>query len=250
MPGGGRLRILSESLEVAAGDPGVPPGLSPGRYVRLTVADTGQGMSREVQRKMFEPFFTTKPPGEGTGLGLAMVYGIVKNHGGQIAVASRPGHGTAVRLYLPALEGTIQVLPRRPPQVPGGAETVLVVDDEVTILELAREILADKGYGVVLARNGEEALHVYGQYGDSIALVVLDIVMPRLGGKETYRRLKEMDPNVKVVVSSGFSRHGQAHDLMEMGADAFVQKPYRPEDLAAVVRQTLDAPPKAMEQSA
>ncbi len=247
MPDGGRLRIVTESVHVAAGDPAVPPGLSPGRYVRLTVADTGEGMAPEVRRRMFEPFFTTKPPGEGTGLGLAMVYGIVKNHGGQIAVASRPGHGTAVRIYLPALEGTVQVLARPVPEVQGGRETVLVVDDEITILELAREILSQKGYGVVLARDGEEAVGLFERYGESIGLVVLDIVMPRMGGKETFRRLKEMDPGLKVIVSSGFSRHGQAQDLLEAGADAFVQKPYRAEDLAAVVRRTLDEPPKAKE---
>jgi PAS domain S-box-containing protein len=247
MQDGGRLRIVTESVHVAAGDPAVPPGLSPGRYVRLTVADTGEGMAPEVRRRMFEPFFTTKPPGEGTGLGLAMVYGIVKNHGGQIAVASRPGHGTAVRIYLPALEGTVQVLARPVPEVQGGKETVLVVDDEITILELAREILSQKGYGVVLARDGEEAVGLFERYGESIGLVVLDIVMPRMGGKETFRRLKEMDPGLKVIVSSGFSRHGQAQDLLEAGADAFVQKPYRAEDLAAVVRRTLDEPPKAKE---
>jgi PAS domain S-box-containing protein len=250
MPEGGRLRIVSEAVDLEPGDPATPPGLSPGRYVRLTVADTGEGMSAEVQRRMFEPFFTTKPPGEGTGLGLAMVYGIVKNHGGQITVASRPGHGTAVRIYLPALEGTVQVLPREAPEVAGGRETVLVVDDEVTILELAREILTGKGYSVVLARDGEEAAHICEEYGESIALAVLDIVMPRMGGKETYKRLKGLNPNLKVIVSSGFSRHGQAHDLLEMGAEAFVQKPYKADDLAAVVRQTLDAPPKAMAQSA
>jgi len=250
MPGGGRLRVVTESVQVAPGDPAAPSGLSPGRYVRLTVADTGEGMAPEVQRRMFEPFFTTKGPGEGTGLGLAMVYGIVRNHSGQIAVASRPGHGTAIRIYLPALEGTVQVLARPTAPVAGGKETVLVVDDEVTILELAREILSQKGYGVVLARDGEEAVRLFEQYGESIGLVVLDIVMPRMGGRETYTRLKEMDPGLKVIVSSGFSRHGQAHDLLEMGADAFVQKPYRAEDLASVVRRTLDEPPKAMVQSA
>jgi PAS domain S-box-containing protein len=250
MPEGGRLRLVSEAVDLQSGDPEAPPGLEPGRFVRLTVADTGHGMAPDVQRRMFEPFFTTKAPGEGTGLGLAMVYGIVKNHGGQITVASRPGQGTAVRVWLPALEGTVQVLPRKAQPVRGGAETILVVDDEVTILELAREILRGRGYAVVLARNGEEAVHVYRQYGESIPLVVLDIVMPRMGGKETYRRLKELNPRLKVVVSSGFSRHGQAHDLLEMGADAFVQKPYRPDDLAAVVRRTLDAPPDARAQSA
>jgi PAS domain S-box-containing protein len=247
MPHGGRLRLVTESVQVAPGDPAAPPGLSPGRYVRLTVADTGEGMPPEVQRRMFEPFFTTKPPGEGTGLGLAMVYGIVRNHGGQIAVASRPGHGTAVRIYLPALEGTVQVLARPTAPVPGGKETVLVVDDELTILELAREILSQKGYGVVLARDGEEAVRLFGQYGESIGLAILDIVMPRMGGKETFKRLKAVDPDLKVIVSSGFSRHGQAQDLLEMGADAFVQKPYRAEDLASVVRRTLDEPPRAKE---
>jgi PAS domain S-box-containing protein len=250
MPGGGRLRVVTESVQVTPGDPAAPPGLSPGRYVRLTVADTGEGMEPEVQRRMFEPFFTTKAPGEGTGLGLAMVYGIVKNHGGQITVASRPGHGTALRVYMPALEGTVQVLARPAPPVAGGKETVLVVDDEVTILELAREILSQKGYGVVLARDGEEAMRLFERYGESIGLVVLDIVMPRMGGRETYQRLKAMDPGLKVIVSSGFSRHGQAQDLLEAGADAFVQKPYRAEDLASVVRRTLDAPPKEMMQSA
>ncbi|MBI5136148.1 MAG: response regulator [Nitrospirae bacterium] len=250
MPHGGRLRLLSEGVDIAPGQEGAPPGLAPGRYVRVTVADTGHGMSPEVQKRIFEPFYTTKPPGAGSGLGLAMVYGIVKNHGGQITVASRPGQGTAMRLYLPALTGPARIEKGAVHTPAADAPVVMVVDDETTLLELARDILSAQGYGVLLARDGEEALALYDEYGGRIDLVVLDIVMPRMGGKETFRALRERNPALRVVVSSGFSRHGQAQDLLEAGADAFVQKPYRPEELTRVVRETLrpvdaGAPPQA-----
>ena len=251
MPHGGQLHLTCDMAEIAENDPMAPPGLPPGKFVRLSVSDTGHGMTPETRKKMFEPFFTTRTPGENTGLGLAMVWGIIQRHGGQITVASSPGHGTTVRLYLPALEGSMAVLDEfLPPKIPQGVETVLVIDDEPAELEAAREILARAGYGVVQALSGQEALDVYREYGESIALVLLDIVMPKMSGRETLVGLKQIDPDVKVVVASGFSRHGQAHDLLEAGAAAYIHKPYRTDELAATVRTTLDGPPKTMEQSA
>jgi CheY-like chemotaxis protein len=189
-----------------------------------------------------------------------MVYGIMRNHGGQVTVASQPGAGSAMRLYLPALERAVtapsadatpqdlQDLQDQPVQsvqsvqqgqpVNQGAETIMVVDDEEFLCELAREILIPMGYRVITASNGIEALSLFDR--EPVNLVVLDIVMPRMGGKETFIQLRKRDAALPVVVSSGFSRHGQAHDLMEMGANAFVQKPYRPKDLAQVIRETLD----------
>ncbi len=251
MPHGGKITLTCDMAEIAENDPMAPPGLPPGKFICLSVSDTGHGMTPETRKKMFEPFFTTRTPGENTGLGLAMVWGIIQRHGGQITVASSPGHGTTVRLYLPALEGSMAVLDELlPPEIPQGVETVLVIDDEPAELEAAREILARAGYGVVQALSGQEALDVYREYGESIALVLLDIVMPKMSGRETLAGLKQIDPDVKVVVASGFSRHGQAHDLLEAGAAAYIHKPYRTDELAATVRTTLDGPPKTMEQSA
>ncbi len=245
MDQGGVLKVVTDTVSYAAGDAACPPGLPAGRYVRLTVTDSGHGMDAATQKKIFEPFFTTKEPGSGTGLGLAMVYGIVKNHGGQISVSSRVGKGTTMRLYLPVVDAPHPVLaPESPPSPPVAArkEVIMVVDDEETLLELAKEILTRDNYEVILAPNGEEALKEYSYRGHEIALVVLDIVMPGMGGKETYKQLLAKNPQVKVVVSSGFSRHGQAHDLLEMGADAFIQKPYRPDEFVAVIREVLTPP--------
>jgi len=218
----------------------------PGNFVVLSVTDTGIGMSEETKRQVFEPFFTTKELGKGTGLGLATVYGIVKQHNGWINVYSEPGNGSTFRVYLPAsgldpvpdtdsdAETQEEILP-----MPGGEETVLVADDEVFIRRLARRILEPLGYTVLEAADGEEALDLHRQNEPAVDLVLLDLSMPRLSGQETLARLREAAPGIKVILSSGYAHLGDlpAH----LGAVDSISKPYRPAELARLVRKVLDA---------
>ncbi|MDH5526718.1 MAG: response regulator [Nitrospirota bacterium] len=257
MSDGGELTIRARRMDFVSDSAGLPRGKAPGCYVQLNVADTGQGMPREVRERVFEPYFSTKREGGGTGLGLAMVWGIVTGHGGWIDVQSEPGKGSVFQVYLPAMQSppavtdapldvavTPLVLAGTPDPSPQTApDTILVVDDETILLEMAREILENAGYKVLLAHDGVDAVETYRAHGDAIALVILDIVMPRMGGKEAFRQIRKMNPNARVVVCSTFSRHGQAHDLLEAGANEFIQKPYRADAMLKVIRQVLDRIP-------
>jgi len=245
MPQGGSLVLTTGTEQVAEGDERIPPESKAGWYVLLSVADTGCGMDEETQAKIFEPFFTTKEKGKGTGLGLAMVYGVVKNHGGFVTVQSEVGRGSVFTLHLPAAEKTSD---RRPealaaPERSRGAvpdQTILVVDDEESIRFLARDILEGEGYRVLLAEDGARALEVYREHQGEIGLVVLDLIMPKLGGGEVFLKMKEMDPGVHVLVSSGYSQEGKAQEILSGGALGFVQKPFHVRDLISQVRQGLD----------
>lgn len=245
MPKGGSLVLTTRTEQVAEGDERIPPESKAGLYVLLSVADTGCGMDEETQAKIFEPFFTTKEKGKGTGLGLAMVYGVAKNHGGFVTVRSEVGRGSAFTLHLPAAEKPSE---RRPEALAGpeksrGAvsdQTILVVDDEESIRSLARDILEGEGYRVLLAEDGPQALEAYREHQGEIGLVVLDLIMPKLGGGEVFLKLKEMDPGVHVLVSSGYSQEGKAQEILSGGALGFVQKPFHVRDLISKVRQGLD----------
>jgi len=245
MPQGGSLVLTTGTEQVAEGDERIPPESKPGLYVLLSVADTGCGMDEETQAKIFEPFFTTKEKGKGTGLGLAMVYGVVKNHGGFVTVRSEVGRGSVFTLHLPAAEKPFD---RRPealaaPEKSRGAvsdQTILVVDDEENIRFLARDILEGEGYRVLLAEDGARALEIYREHQGEIRLVVLDLIMPKLGGEEVFLKMKEMDPGVHVLVSSGYSQEGKAQEILSGGALGFVQKPFHVRDLISQVRQGLD----------
>jgi len=245
MPKGGSLVLTTRTEQVAEGDERVPPESKAGLYALLSVADTGCGMDEETQAKIFEPFFTTKEKGKGTGLGLAMVYGVVKNHGGFVTVRSEVGRGSVFTLHLPAAE---KLSDRRPealaaPERSRGAvpdQTILVVDDEESIRFLARDILVGEGYRVLLAEDGARALEIYREHQGEIGLVVLDIIMPKLGGGEVFLKMKEMDPGVHVLVSSGYSQEGKAQEILSGGAMGFVQKPFHVRDLISKVRQGLD----------
>ncbi len=245
MPKGGSLVLTTGTEQVAEGDERIPLESKPGWYVLLSVADTGCGMDEETLAKIFEPFFTTKEKGKGTGLGLAMVYGVVKNHGGFVTVRSEVGRGSVFTLHLPAAE---KPLDRRPealaaPEKSRGAvsdQTILVVDDEESIRSLARDILEGEGYRVLLAEDGARALEIYCEHQGEIGLVVLDLIMPKLGGGEVFLKMKEMDPGVHVLVSSGYSQEGKAQEILSGGALGFVQKPFRVRDLITQVRQGLD----------
>jgi PAS domain S-box-containing protein len=209
-------------------------------YVVLLVADSGIGMAPETLQRIFEPFYTTKAEGKGTGLGLSMVYGVVKNHGGFIDVRSEPGDGSSFKVYIPASEeiATLQQFQEEAPQ--GGNELILVVDDEEPICSLAKEILEDHGYRVLLAADGAEAIAIFREYNGEIGLVILDMVMPKMGGRETFMKMREINPEVRALLSTGYSREGKAREIVESGVLGFVQKPYGVHSLLAAVRNVLD----------
>ena len=238
MPGGGDL--ILKTMNIAHKDMGgklyVP---RPGNYILLEVTDTGAGMNKETIERIFEPFFTTKEMGHGTGLGLASAYGIIKGHGGYIDVDSRKGHGTTFRIYLPASEKEAQKSVRIGRSIKG-AGTVLLVDDERVILEVGQELLEAMGYRVLVAIDGKEAIEVYGKNRDEIDLVVLDMVMPNMGGGDAYDRMKEINPNMKALLSSGFSIDGEATEILERGCDGFIQKPFTMKALSEKIEEILD----------
>ncbi|HEX5136761.1 MAG TPA: response regulator [Planctomycetota bacterium] len=217
------------------------PGLKPGPCVLVTVTDNGCGMPREVQARIFEPFFTTKPRGEGTGLGLSMTYGIVKNHGGSIGVYSEVDRGTTFNVYLPIDEEAAASAPviAAATEVIKGTGRILVVDDEEVVRTAAAAMLRHLGYEVVALADGEEAVLYYRHFGDRIDLVLLDMVMPKMGGRETLKALRGVSPGVKVVLSTGFGLNEAAQAILDEGAIGFAQKPYRASDLSQVVAAAL-----------
>jgi two-component system cell cycle sensor histidine kinase/response regulator CckA len=217
-----------------------PYKVKPGNYVLVTVRDTGTGMDRKTMERIFEPFFTTKGLAKGTGLGLASVYGMVKAHGGYIDVESKKGRGTTFNIYLPASEK--QILEKKAPQgkIEKGHETVLLVDDEEMILEVSREILETLGYTVIQSQGGKEAIDLYRAHKDNIDMVILDMIMPDMGGGETYDQLKAINPELKALLSSGYSIDGQAKEILERGCDGFIQKPFNMKELSGKIREILD----------
>ena len=241
MPEGGKLTIQTENVILDVDYCKDHLEAKPGRYVLLSVSDTGQGMDKNTVQHIFEPFFTTKGPGEGTGLGLAMVYGIVKQHGGHIMCYSEPGQGTIFKMYFPALvsgEEKRETETRAVP--PGGSETILLVDDEQMIRDLCSRILTKSGYNVVTASNGKEALKLYREQREKISLVILDLIMPEMGGKQCLDGLLTLDPDVKVVIASGYSGKDSAGEALTSGAKGFIDKPYNVRQVLGVVRAVLD----------
>jgi CheY-like chemotaxis protein len=242
-PEGGTLTVETANVHLALDSVTDPVEGRPGDFVRLRIADTGHGMSPEVQERIFEPFFTTKEPGKGTGLGLAMVFGIVKAHGGWVECRSEVGKGTCFDVYLPPLRAPVPAVLPTPDsgvRVRGGSETILLADDEEVVAHLGRTILERHGYRVFTAQDGAEALEVYRREPRAIDLVILDLAMPRMSGPEALQELRKINPAVGVLISSGYSSDEDLRAVERAGVLGFVAKPYRPVDLARRVRAALD----------
>ena len=239
MPGGGTLNVATENAFLDENRVN-PFSADPGRYVRISVADTGIGMDKATRERIFDPFFTTKEMGRGTGLGLASVYGIIKNHSGFIEVQSEKGHGTAFHIYLPASDEAVMELDQATVHLMTGSETVLFVDDEDIITEFAASFLGRLGYKVLVADGGRKALEIYARNKEQIDIVVLDMVMPDMSGGETFAGLKAINPDVKVLLSSGYSIDGQAAEILSRGCNDFIQKPHKIEVLSQKLRRILD----------
>jgi len=242
MPEGGRLIFETENVILDEEYCKTHLGSKPGQYVKLSISDTGQGMGKETLRHIFEPFYTTKDTGKGTGLGLAMVYGIVKSHGGYIMCYSEPDEGTIFKIYFPIIEKEAERVESKEEKVPikGGNETILLVDDEEAIRELCKDILARFGYTVLMASDGETALEIYREKKEEISLVILDIIMPGMGGRKCLEELLKMNPKSRIIIASGYSINGPAKEVLEAGAKGFISKPYDMKGMLQTVRKILD----------
>ena len=245
MPGGGDLYIATENVPLDE-DFVKPFNVEPGKYVKISVTDTGIGMDEATQQRIFDPFFTTREMGRGTGLGLASVYGIIKNHGGFIDVYSVKGEGATFNIHLPASEIEAKEDRKLSEELLKGTETVLLIDDEDMIIDVGSQMLETLGYEVLPARNGNEAMDIYTKEKDKIDMVVLDMIMPDMSGGETYDRLKEINPDIKVLLSSGYSINGQAKEILGRGCDGFIQKPFSMIQLSQKMREILDKPEKCL----
>ncbi len=242
MPGGGDLYVQTNNIRL---DQHFikPFRVIPGKYVKISITDTGTGMDEATMQRIFEPFFTTKKMGRGIGLGLASVYGIIKNHGGFIDVYSEKGEGTAFYIYLPAIDAQDIYQDEEiesADKIAHGTETILLVDDEAMIVDVSRQLLEKLGYTVLTAFSGREAIEMYQKHLKKIALVIVDMIMPSLDGGETYDELKKIDPNIKVLLASGYSIDGQAQDILDRGCNGFIQKPFDIKRLSHKVRTVLD----------
>jgi len=242
MPSGGKLFLETENLVIGEDDLRRHYALRPGKYVRISVTDTGTGMDKATRERIFEPFFTTKEVGRGTGLGLASAYGIIKNHNGNIEVDSEIDQGTTFKVYLPISNKEIFNESTVIGKTYKGRETILLIDDEAMIADTGKRMLEKLGYHVLVAESGQTALKIYAEYRGRIGLVVLDMIMPGMGGSEIFDRLKTLDPSIRVLLSSGYSLNGQASKIMKRGCKGFIQKPFNIEQISKKIRKILDSP--------
>jgi CheY-like chemotaxis protein len=243
MPQGGRLTIETENVELDASISHPPVVLSPGKYVMLAVTDNGCGMDAETQAHIFEPFFTTKEKGKGTGLGLATVYGIVKQSGGYVWVYSEPGGGTSFKIYLPRIEDAVPSSSDRRESarfMPRGSETILLVEDEKGVRELTREYLQMNGYAVIEAENGHTALELAGMHSGQIHLLMTDVVMPGISGRELADRIGRIRPGIKVLYMSGYTDQAVVHHGILEDDAILLQKPFTVTTLATKLREILE----------
>ncbi|MBW2367353.1 MAG: response regulator [Deltaproteobacteria bacterium] len=239
MTGGGSLYLETKNVTL---DPNyvAPYSAQPGRYVQISVTDTGTGMDKEIQNNIFDPFFTTKAMGRGTGLGLSSAYGIIKNHSGIINVYSEPGKGSTFNMYLPASDKTAVREPKLLEALLSGTESILMIDDDPMILDVGKKLLERLGYQVFTATSGKSGLDIYSQRQSEIDLVILDMIMPDMSGNDTCKQLRAIDDHVKVILSSGYSLNGQAAGLMKDGCNGVIQKPFTVRELSHKVREILD----------
>src|SRR5262249_41140960 len=244
MPQGGKLLLETANVELEPGHPATLAGVRPGPYVRLAVSDTGRGMTPEVKARIFEPFFTTKGVGQGTGLGLAMVHGFIKQSEGHVEVYSEPGLGTTFNIYLPRVGPAAQPAKSHAGlgTAPRGSETVLLVEDDDGVRALSRFVLQGSGYAVLEAGHGSEALRVAEQHRGAIHLLVTDVVMPGLGGRELAERLTALCPGLRVLFLIGYTEDAVVRRGILREEVHFLQKPFSPLVLAHKVREVLDAP--------
>lgn len=240
MPKGGYIYIETENTVIIDEQHSEQLNLTTGDYIRITIRDTGIGMDREIQQRVFEPFFTTQETAKGTGLGLASVYSIVKNHGGNVTVHSKKGVGTTFTIYIPASDKSIVKEEKPSEDIIKGSETVLLVDDEPTMIDVGVEILETIGYKALTARNGIEALKIYAQNRENIDIVIIDLIMPQMGGGELYDKIKAFDPEAKILLSSGYSIDGEASKIMQRGCNGFIQKPFGIKEISQKLREILD----------
>jgi len=247
MPGGGDLYLETKNTLLDENRFKSFSGKS-GRYVKISVTDTGVGMDEKTKERIFEPFFTTKEMGRGTGLGLASVYGIIKNHNGFINVYSEKGQGSTFNIYFPAAvkndEKEKYSEPDSAVDISPGTETILFIDDEAIIQDVAGAMLRTLGYTVITAQDGPTAVSLYKQQQASIDLVILDMVMPDMSGGEVFDEIKRINPRAKVLLSSGYSLNGQASRIIDRGCDGFIQKPFTMNDISRQLRKILGQPPK------
>ena len=248
MPEGGKLILRTRNTHLSKSQPRIQWQVEEGNYVHLSIIDTGIGMSPQIKDQIFEPFFTTKGSRSGTGLGLPTAYGIIKNHGGHILVDSEPGKGSTFQVYLPGVKIETKVSKRLKIEVPQrGKETILLIDDEEIIREIGERVLTEKGYKVILASDARQAIKLYQEKRQEIDLVILDMIMPEANGREIYRKLKRINPSLKVLLSSGYTQEGEVQETIDEGALDFIQKPYLPAALLRKVRESLENfPPKPL----
>jgi CheY-like chemotaxis protein len=242
MPEGGRMTFLTENAYLDDSFCNLHSlDLGPGDYVAVTIVDTGVGMNEAVIAHIFDPFFTTKEQGQGTGLGLPGVYGCLKNHHGTIEVSSKPGAGSSFKLLFPAATVDAKPNPAREKQEStSGKEHILVVEDEEIVRNLAVKILTKAGYRVTTCNDGVEAVKLYQNQAANIDLVLLDMMMPKMLGTDAFNALKQIDPNVKAILMSGYSGEN-VQDILHQGIREFLAKPFRAQQLLRKVRETLDA---------
>jgi two-component system, cell cycle sensor histidine kinase and response regulator CckA len=242
MPHGGKLTIETANVFLEDGC-ALHHQVTPGPYVLLAISDTGKGMDQETRSHVFEPFFTTKQLGKGTGLGLATVYGIIKQSNGHVSVYSEPDRGSTFKVYLPVVKGLAESLESSflSAGIPGGSESILLVEDDTLVRRVAVEVLTRAGYQVVEASNGREALQIFGEQEGRLHLMVTDVVMPGMSGRDLADKLADLNANIKVLFMSGYTENAVVHHgILEPGL-AFIQKPFTPLDLARKVREVLDA---------
>ena len=239
MPGGGDIYLETEEVLFSDQQRTSFSG-TPGYYVKISVTDTGTGMDEKTKERIFDPFFTTKERGRGTGLGLAMVHGIIKGHQGMINVHSKPDQGTTFTIYLPVSEKEVVTAPAATKTIVRGTETILLVDDEQMVREVVKEMLESMGYRVYAVGTGQEAIDLYREKQQEFAMVLLDMLMPGMSGGFAFDQLREINPRIKVLLSSGYRINGKAQTIMDRGCNGFLQKPFCMEELSHKVRELLD----------